>query len=411
MPEMLTTQTAVGARLHTLPVEGDVCRVSFVFRAGTAAQSIPFSASATANLLGEGSRDMSSKEISDRLDFYGSYFGVEIDRDWSVVTFCMLRKFFAPTMDIARRMLIEPVFSEKELATYAAKRKQSLIIERSKPAFKARELFAASLFGPHHPYGVSSGPELYDALAREQIVDFYDRFYLASNCFVVASGAIGEAEQTIIEQTVSGLPVRPAAEPETVEVTDSQRYGFALHEGAVQSALRIGRVLFPRNHPDFVPMQIVATTLGGYFSSRLVKNLREKRGYTYGAYAAMVNMQQAGYLAISTEVASAATDDAIAQIVIETERLRQEKVRSKELQTVKNIMVGEVLRIIDGPFGVADVAIESIQCGEPWDYLTSIVERIRSFTADELLATAQKYLLPERFTIIAVAAEKPKIFD
>jgi predicted Zn-dependent peptidase len=222
---------------------------------------------------------------------------------------------------------------------------------------------------------------------------------------------VGEDELKLVDDIASGLPVGEAVDPGPAPVAESRRYGFARQEGAVQSALRMGIVLFPRNHPDFVPMQIVAAALGGYFSSRLVKNLREDRGYTYGAYAAMVNLQQAGYMAVSTEVATEATDDAIAQIFIEIDRLRQERVGSRELQTVKNIMVGEVLRIIDGPFGVADVAIENIQCGERWGALARVVERIRSFTAGELMSAAQKYLIPERFTVAAVAAEPPAIFN
>ena len=409
-PALHTAVAGSGVRLHTLFVEGQVARVSFVFRAGTALQSIPFSASAASNLIGEGSLSMSSKEMADKLDFYGSYFSVSIDRDWSVVTFCCLSKFFPQTMEIARQMLLFPAFSNDEVATYCAKRKQSLLIERSKASFRARELLASSLFGPEHPYGVSSDAALYDRLTRDDIVAFYNSFYLSDNCFVVSSGNIGDTERDIISQIVDGLPSGSFTDPGAVPVTEQVRYGFARQPGAVQSALRMGLRLFPRYHPDFIPMQVVATTLGGYFSSRLVRNLREERGYTYGAYAAMVNLQHDGYLAIATEVASQVTDDAIKQVFIEIERLCNDKVGDEELRTVKNIMAGEVMRIIDGPFGVADVAIEDIQNGEDNDYVSRLLERVKAFTSTELLDTAQKYLAADDFTVVAVGASKPKIF-
>lgn len=410
-PELQSIRSANGVDINTLFVEGEVARVSFAFRAGTSLQQRAFAASATANLLGEGSVGFSSKEIADKLDFYGSYYGVSVDRDWAVATFCCLSKFFVQTMDIAREVLLHPTFEQEEVESYRAKRKQGLLQERSKPAYVARELLSETLFGPTHPYGMNSPAELYDTLTREDILRFYGSFYLADDCFVVASGNIGQQELAVIDSIVSGLPTRDFAEPDLHPAPVGQRFGFVERPGALQSALRLGLVLFPRTHPDYIPMQIVAAALGGYFSSRLVRNLREERGYTYGAYAAMVNLQQSGYLAISTEVATEVTDDALAQIYYEIGRMRDQPPGKEELRTVKNILVGEVMRIIDGPFGVADVAIENIQNAQDNDYVARLVARIKDFTADEFQAVAQKYLIPENFVTVSVGAKKPEMME
>ena len=163
----------------------------------------------------------------------------------------------------------------------------------------------------------------------------------------------------------------------------------------MQTSIRIGRLLFPRTHPDFVGMQVVAAILGGYFGSRLMQNLREANGYTYGVMAAMVNFDKEGYLAIATQVAKEHREDALREIYHEIERLRNETVDEYELQMVKNVMIGEILRILDGPFGIADVTIENIMCGMDNSATEESVARIFAITAEEIKALAEKYLRRE----------------
>lgn len=398
-----------GVRVYTVDLPGqEVIRVSFVFRAGTSLQERPFSASAALNLLSEGSREWTAAQIAERLDFYGSYYEVNTDRDYAVVTFCSLSRFFAETMAVAEQILLFPEFPEKEVRTYCAKQKQSLTVKRTKVAFQARELFVRALFGENHPYGISSPAELYDTLEREELVRFYRRYYTGRNCFVAVSGRVDAAARERIVALAGRLPVGVAADPSVGSPT-SLRYVFGAHPGAVQSAIRIGTRLFPRTHPDFIPMQVVTTVSGGYFGSRLVRNLREERGYTYGIFAGMVNLEYEGYMAIATEVAAAATEDAIDQIFYEMERLRNEPVAEQELRMVKNIMAGEVMRILDGPFGIADVTIENVQNGTDNGYIDRFLKQVCETTSEEVLRMARKYLVPERFTTVVVGDADPAL--
>lgn len=394
-----------GIPLYALRVEGSgVARVSFVFEAGTARQTAGFSASATANLLSEGTAGYTAEQLAERLDFYGLFYDVGIDRDSSVVTFCTLTKFFDVMMELAAEVLLRPAFEQHEVDTYRAKRKQQLLVERSKVSFRSRELFAQSLFGAEHPYGSATPAESYDTLTRDDIVGFYKNFYGADNCFVVCSGDLLDGHIEKISRLAGSIPVRGVSIeamprfPEPVSVG----YAFAQQPGAVQSAIRMGRVLFNRTHPDFVAMQVLTTILGGYFGSRLIKNLREERGYTYGIFAAMVTLQQSGYMAVATEVAAEATSDAIVQIKAEMERLRTEEVDEGELSLVKNIVAGEVMRILDGPFGIADVTIENIQNGTDNSYLDRFLDEVRSMTPRRIMDVAQKYLDPDAFTVAVV---------
>ena len=164
--------------------------------------------------------------------------------------------------------------------------------------------------------------------------------------------------------------------------------------------MRVGRLLFPRTHPDFVGMQVVAAILGGYFGSRLMQNLREEHGYTYGVMAAMVNFEQEGYLAIATQVAREKREEAIREIYFEIERLRHELISEEELQMVKNVMIGEILRILDGPFGIADVTIENIMCGMDNSATEQSVQRIFSITPEEIKHLAEKYLKRDDLVVV-----------
>ncbi len=385
-----------GVRIYTLPSnEFEVLRVSFIFGAGSVIQHRPFAATATANMMCEGSEGMSGHEIAERLDFHGSYFDINVDRDYTYFSFCSLSRFVKETLEVAQQILIHPTFPEEELTTYCAKRKQRLRIEREKVETKAREEFAHSLFGAQHPYGVSFSEEEYDTLQRDDLLKIYNQYYTAENCFIVCSGRIEEQEMQYITTLANLFPNKGKLTPPTFPEPQQRPFHLVEQPDAVQSSIRIGRRLFTRTHPDFIGMQILATTLGGYFGSRLMQSLREERGYTYGVMSAMVNFAEEGYLAIATQVGVETTQESIELIYEEIKRLREELIPEEELDMVRHIMVGEIMRILDGPFGVADVTIENILCGKNNDYITQNVEQILNYTPIELKKLAAKWLRKE----------------
>ena len=398
-----------GASLYAIPSDDfEVLRFTFVFRAGSSMQYTPFAASATANMLSEGSRDMTARQIAERLDFYGSYFEVNVDRDYVYISFSSLSKFFAPTLEVAEQILLQPLFPEDELRAYCEKRKQALTIERRKVDTVVREIFAEALFGDKHPYGISYPEKDYDTLTRADLESLYCRLYTAENCLVVCSGRIGEEELQGIGALAEKLPHADRSVTAEFPAPRSEAYRFVEKADAVQSSLRVGRLLFTRTHPDFVGMQVVATVLGGYFGSRLMQNLRGEHGYTYGVGAAMVNFEREGYLGIAAQVGAEVTAPALREIYNEIERLRREPMPEEELSLVKNIMTGEVMRILDGPFGIADVTIENLLCGTDNGVIEENIRRIQAITPAEVQRLAVKYLHREDLTTAVVGAVDPK---
>lgn len=397
-----------GVGLYTLASDDfEVLRISFVFRAGSAVQTTPFSASAAASLLAEGTRDLTARQVAEQLDYYGSWYDVSIDRDYAYINFATLSKFFDPTLAVAEQILLYPTFPEEELRTYAAKRKQRLAIDRTKVDVEAREAFARALFGPEHPYGITSDAAEYDRLTRDAVADFYRRFYTAENCFVVCSGRIGDRELQAVADLAGRIPHGAAETSAPFPAPVTTHEAFVAHPGAVQSSLRLGRLLFARQHPDFLGMQVVATALGGYFGSRLMQNLREEHGYTYGVVSAMVNFDREGYFAVAAQVGSDVAREALREIYAEIERLGTEPMSEAELDLVKNMMTGEMMRILDGPFGIADVTIENILCGRDNAVIGENIRRIRAMTPAEVQSLARKYLRREDLVTVAAGAENP----
>lgn len=395
--------TTNGMKLYSVRTDGqEVVRVSLVFRAGTRFQKSPFVASATLNMLSEGTQRWSAQEISEKIDFYGAFLDVSIDRDYAVVTMCCLSKFLPDMLELLEEVVVRPAFSESELEIYKNKRKQQLSIEREKVSFRARERFAEALFGKGHPYGAFYAQEEYDGLTSAALSEFFTSFYNADNCFAVTSGRTTDADLSAIRAFLERLPAGTLSEYEGLPPVNPIPEVYEEREGALQSAVRVGKLMFPRNHPDFIGMQVLLMVLGGYFGSRLVSNLREDKGYTYGVFSTMVNLESSGYMAIATEVGAEFTQDAVREIFFEIRRLREEAVSAEELEMVKNMITGEFMRILDGPFGIADVTIENIQNGSGNDYINRYLQEVKEITPERLKSLAERYLGEEGFVTVVV---------
>lgn len=391
-----------GAPLYLLRNSNQgVVRVSFVFRAGTSYQSVPFSASAVVNTLTEGTERFSGREIAERLDFVGSYYDANIDRDWAVITFCSLGKFSEQTMEIAEQVILHPTFPEHEIAVYCHKRREQLDVQRSKPDQLSRELFGKTIFGANHPYGITSPSEAYNQISPATLREFYKSHYTSGNCFAVLCGDVSQGDIDRTLAILNGLPIGLCMNHH-IPAPNQTLFAKHLFKGAVQSSVKVGLPLFPRGHKDFIPMQVVATAMGGYFGSRLMQNLRERNGLTYGAYAAMINLDQSGYFVMSAEVAGDATERAIAEVMAEVERITTQPLHYTELNVVKKIIFGDVMRIFDGPFGVADVSIENIQNNTNNSYTEHFLREVEQFTPKKLRDAAARNLDKNRLTVTIV---------
>ncbi len=400
VPGFATHHTPAGATVYSIKSsELDLVRISVVFRAGSRYQHHPFTASATVDMLAEGTASHTSEELSRMLDYYGIYYSTSIDRDYSVITLCCLNRFLDETLCFLSEILSEPLFSDSELAVYASKRKQKLTVERTRVDVMATELFWKSIYGENHPYGKSSPETAYDSLTPDHLKRFFADHYTIENSFTVVSGNIEPRFVDRISSAIDTLPhgrmvYAPMAEPCSVSYAKTDK------ADALQSSLRMGRVLFDANHPDYVTMQVAVTLLGGYFGSRLVRNLREDKGYTYGIVARTGCFEDSGYLVIATQVSSQHRQASIDEIFSEMEQLRAHPVPDCELDMVKSVMIGEMMRVLDGPFGICDVSIENIQNNTDNSRIEQIVDTIKQTTPDDIMRVARQYLNRDDITVV-----------
>ncbi|MDR1347636.1 MAG: insulinase family protein [Prevotellaceae bacterium] len=381
----------------------DVLRFSIVFNAGTRYQQQFLVAGATLNMLTEGTEKYGSEEIAEQLDFYGASVDVDIDRDWSCITFYSLTRHFEKVMEIAGQIIKYPVFPEKELDVYKQNHKHQLIIEREKVAVIARETLVSALFGENHYYGSFAQPDDYDKLNSNILKEFYEQHYSSKNAFIVVSGKISDKEIKTISDFFGNAAWGKAAKAKDIQqkiIGSPEKTILVPKNDGVQSAISIGKVLFNKSHSDYYGMFFVNTVLGGYFGSRLMKNIREEKGYTYGIYSNIACMKDSGYFAISAEVGDKYVKLTLEEIKNEILRLQQQKIAKDELSLVKNYITGNILRSIDGVWKIADVCIDVLQINANFEYIEKMLDEVLKITPDRILDLANRYLDTDTFTTV-----------
>lgn len=397
--------TSDGREVLWLPIgTQDIVRITLQFPAGTKYQKKLLQASSTLGLMSEGTALYNAQDIAEKLDYFGSHIDYSIDRDHASISAFCLRKYANETLNVLKQIVLNPAYDEQEFETYRQKRKNSLTIEKRKVMYVAREQFIASLYGQGSVYGSYADAADYDQLEVADFREFHRERYLGKGALIFVSGMVDEALVNHIATELDSVIRSNQADGCTVDLNSlpSAENIYLEKDDAVQSAIRMGRVLFARNHPDYSGMHVLATILGGYFGSRLMANIREDKGYTYGIFASLVTMQESGYLTIGTEVGCAVTNDTVSEIVKEIEQLRRDKVDNEELSLVKNYLSGEMLRMLDGPFSIVDAILDLYQSNLPISFIAEHFDKIKSITSDEILRLAQAYLDPKDITEVIV---------
>ncbi|MFC2100628.1 M16 family metallopeptidase [Bacteroidota bacterium] len=395
-----------GINLHTFDSgEQDLVKIEMIFPAGLWYQTKPLIAHATNNLISNGTIDHSANQLAELIDFYGAYLETNIGKDNAYIVLYCLNKHLNVLLPILEEIVKYPIFPEEEIQLYQQKYKQQFIINNEKVNYLAKTHFNELIFGNDHPYGRMLKLDDFNNISRNDLIQYHKQQYNSENIQIIIAGKFTKMMMKALNNYFGS---KDWLQKNSVILSDLQynssakQTKFIEKNNAVQSAVRIGRMLFKKTHKDYAGMQVLNTIIGGYFGSRLMKNIREDKGYTYGIGSSIITFKNAGYFFISTETGVAVTAKAIDEIYKEINRIKETKVIEEELDLVKNYMLGSVLRSQDGPFVIAENYRDLIENGLNNDYYTEYIKSIKNIKASDIIELANKYLSTDSITELVV---------
>ncbi len=381
----------------------DLVRIEFIFSNIAYDRAKPLQAFAVNTMLNDGTTEFSSTEIADRIDYYGSFLQTEYSNDQSVVTLFSLNKHLANTLPIVKAIMLDSIFPQVELDTLIRNQKQKLSVNLEKNDFLSRKTFNHVLFGDSL-YGYEIGHQDYDNLKREQLTSYFKAAYQPRNCTVIISGKVKEATIRLVDKLfgTDWLNTEEAVgNMFQFEAAPGKEHYLEKPE-ALQSAIRIGQLSINRTHADFPGLQVVNTILGGYFGSRLMANIREDKGYTYGIGSALVSLKNAGYFFIASEVGADLCTAALTEIEKEINILKAQPVNKIELSLVRNYMLGSMLGSLENALSHADKFKNIYFSGLDYDYYSKYIQTVRNISPENVLELTNKYLDFDNFQKVIV---------
>ncbi|WP_036603597.1 M16 family metallopeptidase [Olivibacter sitiensis] len=379
--------------------EQELLRIEWIFENHYLEGKSPIVNLALSSQLLEGTHSMSSAEIAEKVDFYGAFLRPEYSFDHTSLVLFTLTKHLGKVLPIVREVLQQAVFPENELQTYIRNNKHSLGISLRKNDFVARRLFNKAIFGSD-PYGFAPVESDFDTLRREDLQRLYQQQLCPANCKLFVAGKIAREVMPLVRDHFDDLwggktmlPSRSqVAERSFLHSVDAGKLIYEEREGALQSAIRLGSLFIKRSHPDFPAVQLLNTILGGYFGSRLMTNIREDKGYTYGIGSGIGSLQHAAFFTIATEVGVEVVGPTLKEIEKEIKRLKEEPLEADELSLVKNYINGTILGSLENVFSHADKFKQVYFQGLDNSYYDYNFQVLRNSIPMDVMETANKYL-------------------
>ncbi len=378
-----------------------VSRISFYFKASYQKENKYFLSDLCSRLIFSGTSKLNSEGVMDGFDRYGAYVGSESGPEYNTIHLYQLPNFAPKILDHFTETFNDLSFPEEEINIQKSMALQQLQINEEKTAYHARKSFLRKLFGENHIYARFKNAADINAVSREDLIEFYQKYYLKGLFKVVVTGDIDQislnkihafiSAHHSIEEDIQSNEAAYEYKAERIEISK---------ESANQISLRIGKPFISKTHPDYKSFLVLNTLLGGYFGSRLMKNIREEKGFTYGIGSGVNAGKNGSYFFISSDLKKEVYEEAIDEIFKEFERLKTELISELELNTVKNYLSGNMLRNFDGLYNQADRYLSIEEYGLNSEYYYDLFKTIKEVKAEDLKILAQKYLVKEEMSIV-----------
>jgi predicted Zn-dependent peptidase len=373
----------------------EAVKIELMFKAGKWFEPYNLVSDLANRMLREGTSKHDARAIADTFDFYGANINTSAGFETAGAVLYTLTKHAGKLLPLLHVICSDSIFPEKELDTILTNRQQRLAVDLKKNDFVANRSFVNALFGHQHPYGRITEPGDFSKIKSSGLHAYFKKHYHASNLVIMVAGKFDDS----LLQSLNSLFGRKdwagpvADETITYPVSASSELVHHIEKAeSVQSAIITGNVSITKKHPDFLKLSVLNTLFGGYFGSRLMRNIREEKGYTYGIYSSFVSYPHAGFIEISSEVGKEVRKATLQEIENEINLIRNEPVGDEELHIVKNYMSGKILRSIDGPMKFSETLKGLILYNQDTSYITELLKTVREVTPADLLELANKYL-------------------
>ncbi len=351
------------------------------------------------SLLLSGTKELSSVEIHEQIDSLGGFLDTDISFETAVVSIYCLREHVRQISNIVANAIQNLAFRENEVEDVLRSMRQQFAVNQQKVKYVAQQQFRKHLFASNADYATISEESDYDEASVLAYKKYWKQHYLEGLTRITLVGDLEVDEVDALIDLFGKWAVDGKVQHAGGFKFQAQRINFP-KEDTVQCALRMGRFLFPKSHPDYIDFQVLNTILGDYFGSRLMSNIREDKGYTYGIGSGMMDMNQTGYFVIVTEVGKEVLDLTLHEIKFELERLQNELVSDDELDLVKNYMLGQLLKSADGPYAMLDMYNSVDMYDLTLAFYDEAIQKIKRISPARIQELAKQYLNFEDFLII-----------
>ena len=405
LPVYHQVQLSNGIKVNLLPCGTvEVLEIQFIFRGGKNYESHTGVARFTASNLAEGTQSYTSLELAQQLDKYGAWINKQAGEESLSISLASTTAKIQETLPLLAEVVLGPTFPEHEFDMLKQRTLQKMHISEQKTSPKAQRAFNELMFGNQHPYGSFYGKNELQAIEISDIKQHYEQYIYSGNAEIIVSGHFDElALLNLLEKTFGSLPTENPINPifDTPKSFSNKGRHFIEHEG-MQATLRLGHPGMKRLHPDYYGMSVVNTLFGGFFGSRLMHNIREEKGYTYGIYSGWIASKHGGYFVVQTDVGNEYIEPTIKEVKLEMQKLIEKGVEEAELQLVKNYILGKSISQRETPFQLGEILRFSIMHDISFEELDRKFEVVAQMQPADVGRLAAQYLQPDNLLEVVV---------
>lgn len=392
--------------------EDEMIRISIYMKGGCMMESKPSQALLTSLMLLEGNTSMSSSQIAEAFDFYGARKSADSYDYHSEIVLTSLTSNFNETLKILANCIINPTFPQNELNTLKRRLAGNIQILQQRVKYIAGCEMKRQYYGETSPLGQQIYPETIMSITQDDLITFHHNNFNPSNCIITVAGMISDNVLKIIDNVFGQWYSSDITKTNCQHNSKPSQQMLTIIDkpDAIQSAIRMRIKVVTRTHPDYIPLRILIMTLGGYFGSRLMSNIREDKGYTYGIHASLLGTIDDGCIDISCECATQHTWNIINEVKNEIEKLKNELIPEDELETVKQHMFSSLAKTHDTPYNIAGYVSSTILFGVYNEYHNDHLKCLSTINSFTLRKIARKYLNTDKLRIV-IAGNKCELND